>query len=154
MVNICNLMVGDWVKTNPSCGKLSCGIKSSIAMVSEIRFSNSDGMYVSLVGIEGRYYDDELEPILLTKEILEKTGFILNENETNECGCKVYQLIIPILDSDVPEDTIETFNVIFDEDDNNPEITYLDILVDFPIKYVHELQHVLKMCGINKKIMP
>ena len=76
-------MVGDWVKTNPSCGKLACGIKSSIVMVSEIGFSNSDGMYVSLDGIKGRYYEDELEPIPLTKEIMEKNGFNLYPEETN-----------------------------------------------------------------------
>ena len=47
MVNISKLMIGDWVETKPNYGKLVCGIKSSIARVSEIGFSNSDGMYVS-----------------------------------------------------------------------------------------------------------
>ena len=78
MINIRKLMIGDWVETKPNYGKLAFGIKSSIARVSEIGFSNSDGMYVSFDGIKERYYDVELDPIQLTDEILEKNGFKKN----------------------------------------------------------------------------
>lgn len=145
MVNIRNLMVGDWVKTNPSCGKLACDIKSSIAMVSEIGFSNSDGMYVTFVGIKGQYYDDEIEPIPLTKEIMEKNGFNLYPEETNvfylNAGYQHDLDIVCLYIGDIERPSIYG-------NDSLGEKTY----VVLHCKYVHELQHVLKMCGIKKII--
>ncbi len=141
MVYICNLMIGDWVKTNPSCGKLSCGIKSDIAMVSEIGFSGSDGMYVSFVGINGRYYDDELEPILLTKEMLLKNGF----EDFSGGGCIIKELD----DNEIPTFYIWDGNdslCVVDSYSMN-KYTYIK-----ECKYMHEFQHELKSCGIEKDI--
>lgn len=104
-----------------------------------------------------KIYSGELcaYPVLITPKLLKKAGFILNKEESEDYGGKVYQIIIPFSDPDdpgVPENAIETFNVAFDEDDNEPTITYLDILVDFPVQNVHELQHLIKACKINKDI--
>lgn len=135
MVNISKLMVGDWVKTNPSCGKLACGIKSNIAMVSEIGFSNSDGMYVSFVSIKGRYYDDELEPIQLTKDILEKNGFEKNRDYGYYIG-----------------QSNSGYHIYFDNNYLYIQAGY-DIIEFAWCEYVHELQHALELCGIEKKIV-
>ena len=129
------LMIGDWVKTNHSCGKLSCDIKSSIARVSEIGFSNSDGMYVSFVGIKGRYYDDEIEPILLTEEILEKNGFKKNNFNQYVLG-KSY----------LGEEIYYEIGFIQLRYPNS----YYSIL---SCGYVHEFQHMLKIFGIEKEIV-
>ena len=141
MVNISKLMIGDWVKTNPSCGKLVCDIKSNIAMVSEIGFSNSDGMYVTLVGTNGRYYDDELEPIQLTDEILEKNGF-----EKYDGGGYI---IKELTDDEMPSLYIWDGNYSLCVVDFYSSNRYTDIK---NCKYVHELQHELKSCGIVKSI--
>lgn len=135
MVYVGNLRIGDWIKTNPNGGKLACGIKSNIARVSEIGFSNSDDMYVSLVGVKGaRYYDNELEPIPLTKDVLEKNGFEKNQDygyymgQSNSGHC-VY------------------FN------NNYLSIQAGNNIIEFAwCEYVHELQHALKVCGIKKSI--
>ena len=134
MINVGDLMIGDWVKTNPTCGKLACGIKSNVAMVFEIGFSNSDGMYVSFASIKGRYYDDELKPIPLTKEIIEKNGFKKNQDYgyyigQSNSGYYVYF----------------NNNYLFIQAGN-------DIIEFAWCEYIHELQHALKLCGIEKTI--
>lgn len=134
MVNISKLMIGDWVETNPNCGKLACGIKSSIARVSEIGFSNSDGMYVSFNGIKGRYYDVEIEPIPITDEILEKNGFKKNNFNQYVLG-----------KSDLGEEIYYEIGFIQLRYPNS----YYSIL---SIGYVHEFQHMLNIFGIKKEI--
>lgn len=135
MINIRNLMVGDWVKTNPSCGKLSCGVKPNITMISEIGFSYSDGMYVHPAGIKGRYYDDELEPIPLTNEILEKNGFKKNNFNQYVLG-----------KSDLGEEIYFELGFVQLRYPNS----YYSIL---SCGYVHEFQHMLKIFGIKKDIV-
>ena len=134
MVNISKLMIGDWVETNPNCGKLACGIESSIARVSEIGFSNSDGMYVSFDGIKGRYYDVEIEPIPITDEILEKNGFKKNNFNQYVLG-----------KSDLGEEIYYEIGFIQLRYPNS----YYSIL---SIGYVHEFQHMLNIFGIKKEI--
>ena len=136
-------MIGDWVKTNPSCGKLSCGIKSNIAMVSEISFSNSDGMYVSLAGIKGRYYDDELEPILITPEYLEKKGFVSNCNKEHTYNYYNYE------------------NLSISRhfwDDNDHWVVEANAGYESAglcrINYIHKLQHILKSIQDDVYLMP
>lgn len=143
-MNTKDLMIGDWVETNPSDCKLVCGIESNIAMVSEIGLSTSDGAYVSLAGFKGRYYNDELEPIPLTEEILEKNGFTSVEDPynhrkyfllgKNEYNCNVYW---------------DGLAILLVEEDYEPH-TYAYIC---HAEYVHELQHVLKLCKIEKEIV-
>jgi hypothetical protein len=134
MVNLSKLMIGDWVKTNPSCGKLACGIKSNIARVSEIGFFNTDGMFVSFAGIKGRYYDDEIEPIPLTDEILEKNGFKKNNFNQYVLG-----------KSDLGEEIYYEIGFIQLRYPNS----YYSIL---SCGYVHEFQHILRIFGIKKAI--
>lgn len=139
------LMIGDWVKTNPNGGKLTCGIKSNIAMVSEIGFSNSDGMYVSFVGINGRYYDNELEPIPLTSEILEKNGF-KEDSKTNGIywrpDCRKF-CIVKELDT-----WYFAFRILGKTVDKSSGYICIS-----ECNYVHKLQHILKDLEIEKEIV-
>lgn len=83
--------------------------------------------------------------IPLTREILEKNGF--------DCGdCYAYLR----LNSDswlqyyYFENRIRKFWAGIDEWQNHSEVT--DITFQCHCRYVHELQHALKLCGINKEI--
>lgn len=69
-------------------------------------------------------------PIPLTAEILEKNGF----SKTTEAEFNYYQM---------PDDCFEI-------DINNVGCAYS---VDVIIKYVHQLQHALRLCGIDKEIV-
>lgn len=73
-----------------------------------------------------------VQPILLTPEILEKNGFI-----------KSYD------DSFSPKYTLNYEGISFSLKYARSVFQWLGSL---DIKYVHELQHLLKICGINKKI--
>lgn len=75
-----------------------------------------------------------LSPIPLTPEILEKNGFVESKEKSNieDIGCAIIYGKYKRFDSD---------NCL----------NYGDSL--YPIKYVHQLQHALKLCGINKEIV-
>lgn len=76
-----------------------------------------------------------IRPIPLTIEILEKNGF---EYICDEYGCWLLGKI------ELRER--EPYNGLFEVEINiAKETTY--------IHYVHELQHLLKLCGIQKKIV-
>lgn len=85
----------------------------------------------------------EIEPIPLTAEIFEKNGFQKNKisnYETRfciECGYNVLY---------VKDIGIQEFDVGNSSDEEG------DLRGFATIKYVHELQHALRLCGIEKEI--
>jgi hypothetical protein len=83
------------------------------------------------------------QPIPLTPEILEKNGilyekqsyyYVIEDNKDLECTYYIYQTVQK--DWAIGVDT-----------------GAYDCSVFARIKYVHELQHALKLCGIDKEIM-
>ncbi len=85
---------------------------------------------------DGQFHEDTLEPIQLTPEILEKNGF--HEEWDEDIKLMVY-------------DTIRV------EIGNNYKLykdgkMYLHRVLA-PLYYVHELQHALRLCGIDKEIV-
>ena len=86
---------------------------------------------------------DLLEPVPLTEKILEMNGF--THNVTAPCGyynASVYDMhdVLFHVSGDTYEDTWHT-EVFIDHNDNE--------YVLFNLCYVHELQRVLKQCGLN-----
>lgn len=113
-----DLMIGDWVmNTYNQKPERVCEIRERMVMLD----------YNDL------YDYDEIEPILLTPEILEKNGF------EDWDGWSIYS----------PENT-------------GIEIAWLGTILkiggecgnlELPaIEYVHQLQHALRLCGIGKEI--
>ena len=113
-----------------------------------VYFNCFDGskIVVRVTGFEGRivYGDSEksshwcsikkVEPIPLTPEILEKNGFI---HYTDFYMWK--------------EESLEPIHLDnYDEDGWRSRINCDNIPCE--CKYVHQLQHALKLCGINKTI--
>jgi len=83
---------------------------------------------------------DDIEPVLLTSEILEK-------NQVCRKGT-----IIQLLD-----DLIKVYVTVWNESNHNFILSISGgckekVLLTKHIKYVHELQHALKLCGINIEI--
>lgn len=128
-----SLMVGDWVY-RPDC----------YDQVKEIRHTGIIGLD-SLRGLIGF---SELKPVPLTPEILEKNGFRKSVSPPG-IHAKCYEL-------DNKKDrynlTIADYNkykrLLLNVDSEDSEC--------FNIKcnYVHELQHALHLCGIEKEIVP
>ena len=129
-------MIGDWV----------CVTKNFTQKYHQIRALSNDeedvwkGTYINNYGVECHsiFSRNDTQPILLTPEILEKNGI---KRDTNG----------------------RIFGEYFDEDKNgfleisvNCEGIWWSINYDeyhiLRFKYVHELQHALKLCGIEKEI--
>lgn len=82
---------------------------------------------------------DDVQPIPLTSEILEKNGFVLKEEEEGLFRVKIAPHYIR---DDVPFEVFcdgEPFAVWFKDPVN--------------IEYVHQLQQALRLCGIDKEIV-
>lgn len=128
------LMIGDWVKTND----LYKAIKDvKVRAISQ--YSVQDETTSQWIECQ------HIEPIPLTAEILEKNGFIRQqlgyfryENEDNYLAMVFY-----------PKEKNYTLG----------GYDYIDIfkgritLRGMPISCVHELQHILKDCRIDKEIV-
>ena len=90
------------------------------------------GMNVKIVGIS-HDYPCVYEPIPLTAEILEKNGFVFREN--NDIMCGEYYL------HNQSTFAIKMFNGY---------LVGMCMGEDLEFHYVHELQHALRLCGLNE----
>lgn len=127
------LQLGDWVKLaydkDNRCVKVICIYQNTI---------DTDYEGESL---HGRYSDFEIEPIQITKELLEKNGF-----KENKGGYYAYRTDdeknhVSYTFSCVPNSSI----YITKDEYSEQEATF-----DVPRPYfVHELQHILRMFGLN-----
>ena len=130
------LMIGDWVRlTDPI----------------------AEGMQVQVLAI-GRFggitfYDgitDHIEPIPLTTEILEKNGFHKGAYLAAQCYIKeanhiVYSMLL--------ENGDQVVTLVYCNGKNELEVITIGRGVNFDnVRYVHELQHALHLCGIEKDI--
>ena len=126
------LMIGDWL--------LREGTPAKIRGV-EIYCSN---LYVQTNLTDAWYTSNFIEPIPLTKEILEKNEFV--KGDTIDHGDEIY--------------CVKLFNIHYDNEErqfwvcNFFESEYGKEMMDiFRIDYVHELQHALRLCKVDKEIV-
>ena len=127
-----DLMIGDWVKLPQMLADYSP------ARVEEINDKGciADGWPL---------LNDEIQPVPLTPEILEKNGF-----ERTTCG--VGSIIYTFSDDD------EYYAFAIDEyTDSIWRVEYTNCEMSFPlvrimVLFVHEFQHALRLCGIDKDI--
>lgn len=131
-----DLMIGDWVMYNPN-------------VFIEDEYEPPKPCYTTQI-LSGEDIDTAIErcysPIPLTAEILEKNGFedlktdeglflFEHYNDNNNCYIIRYSHLISELDIKFDSDTISFY-----------------LIKHLKIEYVHELQHALRMCCIDKEI--
>lgn len=161
-MEITDLMLGDWV----------CVTKNFAQKYHRIRALSNDeedvlkGIYINDYGVECNsiFSRNDIQSILLTPEILEKNGFlrlddftdgrfesfVIDKLGTNEN----YEIVIGWMDS-YDNGASDAFNhVSWDECWN---LHCMGGLRSFDMDggkviYVHELQHALRLCGIDKEI--
>lgn len=121
------LMIGDYLYWG----------KDKVVKVQMIR------KYGENFGVDAIYNDDELKPIPLTPEILEKNGWVYN-NEDEKFFPQTWVGGGLMLQS--AGDCGYCIVVTSDYDDEDTNDT------PFIILYVHELQHALRLSGIKKEI--
>lgn len=125
-LKVTDLMVGDWVISIGAPHKI-VGVRTDM-LEPHIKTDMSDTWYEE--GIE-----DLLEPIPLTQEILEKNGLA---NDLYGCHFK--------------EDEYMALEISSEEEGIYWTINYNEYGI-LKLQYVHELQHALKLCGIDKEIV-
>ncbi len=138
------LMVGDWFRFSYTIDG-----KEIVRTFRISQIENELGKYYVWGNGFGRMcYPDRLEPIPITPEILEKNGFQKQGFDgwefdyVTEGGCLLY---VVLWMCDYPKEyhthlTIESYSADFGS------------FKSFKIDSVHELQHALRLCGIEKEI--
>ena len=113
------LMIGDWVKIND----VDYPAPAQVGGITK----KHGTFYAHFPQWDLNVVDEKLEPIPLTKEILEKNGFFENWKYGWNYG--------------------DNSNITIDRD------MFIHIFeLDVKLNCVHELQHALKLCGIKKEI--
>jgi hypothetical protein len=128
-------MIGDWVSYND---KMSCKITA---------LCKDRPVFDTLLGYQDWSIPyEKLKPIPITPEILEKNGFV-KYNEVSDTP---------------PYDKDEEGNMYYSYkgehkfwgwwQPNNVYLIPVNAMVDLEIKFVHQLQHALRLCSIDKEI--
>lgn len=148
-----DLMIGDWARVIDDDGCMTNFFSGKVEAIDML-----GNIYVKVPGDETAYpYSvDCVEPILLTLEILEKNGFDING---------IPEDMQPIEERDWSDNTYvwsrqetpyECMQVSVYMDD--PHNFFTEIICQYchvdgvHIKYVHELQHALRLCKIDVEI--
>lgn len=140
------LMVGNWVMWKNKAVQVASisGIVYSFGRTDVILAHCNDQKTLETHDIKS------ISPILLTLEILEKNGWRRKNNRLwlfFRKGCDELNILYG-----ENYTQIEYLNMIYNPEDN-AEVNYGHSF-EFPrIIYVHELQHILKLCGIEKEIV-
>lgn len=135
-IKISELSVGDWVRVDDFdkvlIKRVSAidGTRNQIGIIK----NNRGGIYW--------YYDDEFEPIPLTPEILEKNGF---EEGKRYDGLDVRVFSNGNISVSIPQ--YAKWNRVRVYDDEG-----LYELSSAIIYYVHQLQHALRLAGVEKEL--
>ena len=140
-MNVEELMLGDWVygydgEWKPVCVKQIMGFHPSIVAV------HTYG-----------YQPDQIKPIPITPEILEKNGFA--KEKEDELGITYYFLERPYTTQiTLYKEPIQDVSILFKAWGRAPSSAggVNDIHL-CSVKYVHEMQHALRLCGIEKEIV-
>lgn len=153
-----DICVGDWLNIytfpndNPKQDDLFPAKVSAVSVFDP--FKDPDDVTVELVipntdGIASRPLNTCL-PIKLTEYILVKNGFEHTYNEVSKMQNK--QLLVANIGGHYIEVRLDKKNVaIWYDYDENESGFYSDVFLDLP-KTVHQLQHLLRLCGIDKEI--
>lgn len=90
------------------------------------------------------------EPIPITPEILKKNGFILSEKDGS---CEVYEYLYDDTFMQIMFYLKDKIIIVRIEKYNYESEYYMNALHNCEIKYIHKLQHAMRLCGINKEII-
>ena len=135
MLTVQDLMVADWVRITIEGHRYP-------AVVHTIKL-NTEEIEVAYLAAPGDWEDgygyDDFEPIPLTPEILELNGF------KSTAGRTVWEMEIEKKYINIWGTHALSFSL------NIPYLHgYKWIMQDVPINYVHELQHLLRLCGLTE----
>lgn len=138
-MDVKELMIGDYIRQKHS---------NLVLRVSAIT-----PPYVQCEGENGQFHEDTIEQIPLSVEILESNGFKLVGDHTSHwqiCGDGYDDIQI----SGVPDPKHHVTLILnaHKESTTGTGYGFYRMIYDMPIRYVHELQHIIRICSIGKEI--
>ena len=134
-------MIGDWV--------IFKDLKVPVKVCSIMNHYRTS-IYFYYNGSELIVQDFQIEPIPLTPEILEKNGFKKYPYKNSYWYCdEMLELFMKIV-CIFPIKDRELYSLL---SATTPRLTAGEDDVYIRCDYVHELQHTLKLCGIEKEIV-
>jgi hypothetical protein len=144
-----DLMIGDWVQIVEPCkyagaiGRIKTLIDHKDGETAYFKiFLQSNTIHIGIEDI----CSDDIRPILLTPNILEKNGMYLYNRKTNS-------LMEECNHSDCfEEDEDYRVELSLDYDGKIRWTINGDEYTIMPLDYVHQLQHALRLCGVPKEI--
>lgn len=135
-LKISELSVGDWVVWNGRRLLISSIYSAVLGFPHEVALIYPDGICASIVPVE------DLDPIPITPEILEANGFVK------------WRGGLVIIDDEVScryEDGDLTIERRYRDDDEGVLVERR--LVNIECLFVHQLQHALRLAGVEKEIV-
>ena len=126
-----DLMIGDWVLA-----------KGKLTQVTDIdEYEGINRIWIAGCEDGGCIGKEDIKPIPLTPEILEKNGFVISSEHAN------------LYFSESDEKMSFCLRKMYDKLNNFVFYGSICYNIVSPIKYVHELKHALKLCKIDKEIV-
>jgi len=135
-----DLMIGDWVYLGNKYGQVDEIFKFHFSehphehLIKVVNLRDPDG---SIAQLEVSSGIEDIRGYPLTPEILENNGLKLEKGDIGH----------------FTEDENYDFEIYLDEDGQIWWSINIAEYMVIKINYVHELQHILKICGIEKKIV-
>lgn len=146
------LMIGDTVTVNRSECVADGGQYVTWKQDGKIILIEKDYVRVQYEVDDGDDWDDweevgleDIEPIPITKEILEKNGFVIKKKLAQMGNFGNSPLIMWHFED---EPILRHFKHELEIHQNDTGKVHIHI----PCEYVHQLQHALRLCGIDKTI--
>ena len=153
------LMVDDWVLAE---GKPVQVTNISVLGGDVIRvmypFMSYDIAYASnIIALSNGAKDiNKIEPIPLTEEILKKNGFkndVIAQKAIIAEGASNFSVILVSEDNRITLNNIDEYINSFNKWHVHIDTEDMRTMCTSEITYVHELQHLLKLCKIDKEIV-
>lgn len=147
-MNLNYLMIGDWVSVLAHFLETSTeGTATSGGYNLCRKNCHIGGIYGDMIAID-KISSDAIayEPIPLTEEILKANGFTTDNDHTLKGSCIYHRLCGKYEDYKVIVRLLNGWVKIESFDDRWH--TLLDLAIQ--PRYVHELQHALRLCGLNE----
>ena len=138
-----DLMIGDWVN-----------IKSE--KDDEPMYSQVEQLWECEIDADFQTDYENVHPIELTEEILHKNGFkndVLAEKSIIAEGASNFSVILISEDNRIVINNIDEYLNSFNTWHIHIDTEDMRTMCTAEITYVHELQHLLKLCKIKKEIV-
>lgn len=158
-MNSKDLMIGDWVNLNFD---VDYKTRESIYAPVQVASINKDGTidvnctFDISESMQDGWDLKLIEPIELTEEILHKNGFkndILAQKSIIAEGASNFSVILFSEDNRIVLNNIDEYLNSFNNWSVHIDTEDMRTMCTAEITYVHELQHLLKLCKIEKEIV-